>query len=452
MKNKKENINIKIRYQLVICIVMFLVLGIFLGSVFDFRTQFQKLHALNEEDNYYVSRTEVYVQIGDEGKFKIKGADKATFKVVDSYFLSKDKSHVYIGNEVIPGVNPDKLKPIGSEHSAYYVSGSKSFWVDNLDKTKVKGYHFWGYHLKLLGYNISLNKKPQKFNFTFHVLKKGNAYHTLSDQRLVTNGTDTYFNGLPMKKFISEGYQDLENNYVTDGKHVYYFNDRIKSLDYKDADIRVSTYNFGGRDDSDYLFNKTSGVVYVDGRYKLTSKAPYKVLTNKGEITNQILFINKDNCYSYYDYLNKKVVDTKVVNKITSDYLELSAGVFYNGKKLYFLDSDDIWYRSRHGGRLASLDTTIYEWKVPGVESLKAVPQKGGEHQVWQIKNDFYYFDECGSSQLIYDRIYKIKDFTTLKKMKNGLNPDSIRKLIKERKLIAISDKKKASSFSIKNP
>lgn len=379
----------------------------------------------------------VYALVPSNGHYEVKGADPSTFKVIPNNFVDAhigyDDQHVYAGNIILAGLNPDRLKVLGNN---YYTDGMTTYYCAR-NSEKNESLSGVGFIIRLAGQGLGLEDKPQNYWYPFQELEKGKAYHSRPGFAIAASDKKAFFKGLEMKASdpktirpidIHYADRDLRDSdaYFTDGKNVYYHNDMLP-LTYNDK-----VYQIGIESDvpsrSDYLINPQNGMVYVDGQPFDESKAPYRLLSMNLEHANQALFVSKDGLY-FYDTEAEKVERAGDNPFENNQFEEIAPDVFTSGNKVYFLNATENWSRKRG---LRGRTTNLLELNGVTASSLKKISHHDSYNgSVWQSGNRYFYFDDLGSSQLMPSSVYEIKDINTLKLLASAgrVGADDIRNL-----------------------
>jgi len=181
-----------------------------------------------------------------------------------------------------------------------------------------------------------------------------------------------------------------------------------------------------------FVYDKESGSVSC-GTYRFDEKAkPYTVIGNGSAHVYNLIFTSKDGIYIYNQIKKKQVRIGK--NSFEGRLEVLSKSVFNDNENLYFLrayERDWInrrWLSGYTRVFLYSWDTEVVSLgSKDGWEKLKDLGETTGS--IWRKNGKYYYFDELGNSQGVYDTVFEIRDDVALEELtdsKNDIDGDKI--------------------------
>ncbi|WP_338945955.1 DKNYY domain-containing protein [Fusobacterium pseudoperiodonticum] len=381
--------------------------------------------------------------------YQLKDVDIDSFKTFytgdyrDNY-IATDKNNVYLGNNIIPDLNPNRLKSLGSN---YYSDGVNYYflsdrYIQNEDISTwsiVKEYiiHF---------------KKKQLYFYPFKKIETTKALKGIKNFRyLASDGDKVYYKGelienadLDTLKAV-DGYND---DYFYDKNNIYY---KTKALDFS-SNENLSLVSVQQAERT-YLYDELNGNVSLE-EYAFDKKyIPYQVLGIDSAHVKDLLFVSKDGIFFYNSETKEQeragdnIFKGKVENILSS--------VISDDKNIYYLHSYNIYRkkRTKHGyiDILVSKNIGIFSLgEKKDWEKIKDI-DSGTTGQVWRKGNKYYYFDDLGVYQLIDDVVYEIVDNASLKYLleTNNINDDTIREFVRDKKLIAFKGEE-VSTASVK--
>ena len=225
--------------------------------------------------------------------------------------------------------------------------------------------------------------------------------------------------------------------YVTDGRNVYFKSSRLAV---KFTPTLHEAANFGG---VRYLLEPASGVVYADGHEFAPEFAPYSLLFGVPSAhAYHLLFRGKDGIYFWERDENgelKRAGDDPLANEISP----LSGSVFVSGGHTYFVQSREVWHRTKYRRQLSSRHTELFRLETSERWRKIGLVRNGVYGAVYANGDKIYYFDAMGTGQMIDASVYEIADLAVIEILTRpfdprGKNPDGeeIRKMIKEGRLM----------------
>ena len=381
--------------------------------------------------------------------YQLKDADIDSFKIFDTgdyrdNYIATDKNNVYLGNNIIPDLNPNKLKSLGSN---YYSDGVNYYFLSD-EYIRNEDISTWSI---LKDYIINFKKK-QLYFYPLKKIETTKALKGIKNFRyLASDGDKVYYKGelienadLDTLKPV-DGYND---DYFYDKNNIYY---KTKALDFS-SNENLSLVSVEQAERT-YLYDELNGNVSLE-EYAFDKKyIPYQVLGIDSAHVKDLLFVSKDGIFFYNSETKEQeragdnIFKGKVENILSS--------VISDDKNIYYLHSYNIYRkkRTKHGyiDILVSKNIGIFSLgEKKDWEKIKDI-DFGTVGQVWRKGNKYYYFDDLGVYQLIDDVVYEIVDNASLKYLleTNNINDDTIREFVRDKKLIAFKGEE-VSTASIK--
>ena len=381
--------------------------------------------------------------------YQLKDVDIDSFKTFDTgdyrdNYIATDKNNVYLGNNIIPDLNPNKLKSLGSN---YYSDGVNYYFLSD-EYIRNEDISTWSI---LKDYIINFKKK-QLYFYPLKKIETTKALKGIKNFRyLASDGDKVYYKGelienadLDTLKPV-DGYND---DYFYDKNNIYY---KTKALDFS-SNENLSLVSVEQAERT-YLYDELNGNVSLE-EYAFDKKyIPYQVLGIDSAHVKDLLFVSKDGIFFYNSETKEQeragdnIFKGKVENILSS--------VISDDKNIYYLHSYNIYRkkRTKHGyiDILVSKNIGIFSLgEKKDWEKIKDI-DFGTVGQVWRKGNKYYYFDDLGVYQLIDDVVYEIVDNASLKYLleTNNINDDTIREFVRDKKLIAFKGEE-VSTASIK--
>lgn len=427
----------------IIIISILMVFSLFeLISLYKMKSEYNlNQNILNNGQKYEKS---IYIKY--EGKiycnsfgdiYQLKDVDIDSFKTFDTgdyrdNYIATDKNNVYLGNNIIPDLNPNRLKSLGSN---YYSDGVNYYflsdgYIQNEDISTwsiVKEYiiHF---------------KKKQLYFYPFKKIETTKALKGIKNFRyLASDGDKVYYKGELIENadfYTLKAVDKYNDDYFYDKNNVYY---KTKTLNLSSNDnLNLVSVEQGERT---YLYDGLNGNVSLEEYIFDKKYIPYQILGIGSDHVEDLLFVSKDGIFFYNPETKEqeRVGDNIFKGKIEN----ILPSVISDDKNIYYLHSYDILRKSRPSSRhahiLVSKNIGIFSLgEKKDWEKIKDI-DSGTTGQVWKKGNKYYYFDDLGHSQAIDDVIYEIKDNRTLEKLLDikYISTDEIREFVRDKKLIA---------------
>ena len=446
----------KIFKKNLIIIIIVLILLILFGAISLYKTDSE--YNLNQKILNNGQKYEKSIYIKYEGKiycnsfgdiYQLKDVDIDSFKTFDTgdyrdNYIATDKNNVYLGNNIIPDLNPNRLKSLGSN---YYSDGVNYYFLSDR-YIRNEDISTWS----IVKEYIIHFKKKQLYFYPFKKIETTKALKGIKNLRyLASDGDKVYYKGelienadLDTLKAV-DGYND---DYFYDKNNIYY---KTKALDFSsNENLSLVSVEQGERT---YLYDGLNGNVSLE-EYAFDKKyIPYQVLGIDSAHVKDLLFVSKDGIFFYNSETKEQeragdnIFKGKVENILSS--------VISDDKNIYYLHSYNIYRkkRTKHGyiDILVSKNIGIFSLgEKKDWEKIKDI-DFGTVGQVWRKGNKYYYFDDLGVYQLIDDVVYEIVDNASLKYLleTNNINDDTIREFVRDKKLIAFKGEE-VSTASIK--
>ena len=422
---KKKTSNTLFYLKIVIVIFAFLMpLGTiyYMGKVDNNTYEIKTNGKQYGKSDFFEYQGKVY-SFGLSGNMEVlKNVDIATFKALeirDSHIrnIGLDRKFVYLGNIVIPDLNPNKLKVIGN---GYYTDGTTSYFLSPFSE---------------------LDKKSSNYIYPYKKIENTKNLKALDNFELfAVDGDNVYYKGEILNNADLNTLEIIDKNaeYFADKENVYY---KSNLLPIKNSGkLKIVSSEHGDK----FLYDEVNGYVFIEDYSFDREKAPYKVLGNNGTTLYNLIFIAKDGIY-YYD--NQKKQQLKAGDNIfIGNIEEISPNVFTDDKNIYYFSAYDVTTATKKSiGELISKNTDIcYLDKKEGWEKVADI-KEGYVASIWKKENKYYYFNNLGIFPFMDNTIYEISDKETLNYLlsKADDKTDDIEELIKDGKLIAVSGEKK---------
>ena len=422
---KKKTSNTLFYLKIVIVIFAFLMpLGTiyYMGKVDNNTYEIETNGKQYGKSDFFEYQGKVY-SFGLSGDMEVlKNVDIATFKALeirDSHIrnIGLDRKFVYLGNIVIPDLNPNKLKVIGN---GYYTDGTTSYFLSPFSE---------------------LDKKSSNYIYPYKKIENTKNLKALENFELfAVDGDNVYYKGEILNNADLNTLEIIDKNaeYFADKENVYY---KSNLLPIKNSGkLKIVSSEHGDK----FLYDEVNGYVFIEDYSFDREKAPYKVLGNNGTTLYNLIFIAKDGIY-YYD--NQKKQQLKAGDNIfIGNIEEISPNVFTDDKNIYYFSAYDVTTATKKSiGELISKNTDIcYLDKKEGWEKVADI-KEGYVASIWKKEGKYYYFNNLGIFPFMDSTIYEISDKETLNYLlsKSDDKTDDIEELIKNEKLIAVSGEKK---------
>ena len=439
----------------IIIIIILMVFSLFeLISLYKMKSEYnlnQKI--LNNGQKYEKS---IYIKY--EGKiycnsfgdiYQLKDVDIDSFKTFDTgdyrdNYIATDKNNVYLGNNIIPDLNPNRLKSLGSN---YYSDGVNYYFLSDV-YIQNEDISTWS----IVKEYIIHFKKKQLYFYPFKKIETTKALKGIENFRyLASDGEKVYYKGELIENadlYTLKAVDKYNDDYFYDKNNIYY---KTKALDFSsNENLSLVSVEQGERT---YLYDGLNGNVSLEEYIFDKKYIPYQILGIDSAHVKDLLFVSKDGIFFYNSETKEQeragdnIFKGKVENILSS--------VISDDKNIYYLHSYNIYRkkRTKHGyiDILVSKNIGIFSLgEKKDWEKIKDI-HFGTVGQVWRKGNKYYYFDDLGVYQLIDDVVYEIVDNASLKYLleTNNINDDTIREFVRDKKLIAFKGEE-VSTASIK--
>ena len=439
----------------IIIIIILMVFSLFeLISLYKMKSEYnlnQKI--LNNGQKYEKS---IYIKY--EGKiycnsfgdiYQLKDVDIDSFKTFDTEdyrdnYIATDKNNVYLGNNIIPDLNPNRLKSLGSN---YYSDGVNYYFLSDV-YIQNEDISTWS----IVKEYIIHFKKKQLYFYPFKKIETTKALKGIENFRyLASDGEKVYYKGELIENadlYTLKAVDKYNDDYFYDKNNVYY---KTKALNLSSNDnLNLVSVEQGERT---YLYDGLNGNVSLEEYIFDKKYIPYQILGIDSAHVKDLLFVSKDGIFFYNP--ETKEQERSGDNIFKGKVENILSSVISDDKNIYYLHSYNIYRkkRTKHGyiDILVSKNIGIFSLgEKKDWEKIKDI-DSGTTGQVWKKGNKYYYFDDLGVYQLIDDVVYEIVDNASLKYLleTNNINDDTIREFVRDKKLIAFKGEE-VSTASIK--
>ena len=439
----------------IIIIIILMVFSLFeLISLYKMKSEYnlnQKI--LNNGQKYEKS---IYIKY--EGKiycnsfgdiYQLKDVDIDSFKTFDTEdyrdnYIATDKNNVYLGNNIIPDLNPNRLKSLGSN---YYSDGVNYYFLSDV-YIQNEDISTWS----IVKEYIIHFKKKQLYFYPFKKIETTKALKGIENFRyLASDGEKVYYKGELIENadlYTLKAVDKYNDDYFYDKNNIYY---KTKALNLSSNDnLNLVSVEQGERT---YLYDGLNGNVSLEEYIFDKKYIPYQILGIDSAHVKDLLFVSKDGIFFYNP--ETKEQERSGDNIFKGKVENILSSVISDDKNIYYLHSYNIYRkkRTKHGyiDILVSKNIGIFSLgEKKDWEKIKDI-DSGTTGQVWKKGNKYYYFDDLGVYQLIDDVVYEIVDNASLKYLleTNNINDDTIREFVRDKKLIAFKGEE-VSTASIK--
>ena len=446
----------KIFKKNLIIIIIVLILLILFGAISLYKTDSE--YNLNQKILNNGQKYEKSTYIKYEGKiycnsfgdiYQLKDVDIDSFKTFDTgdyrdNYIATDKNNVYLGNTIIPDLNPNRFKSLGSN---YYSDGVNYYFLSD-EYIRNEDISTWSI---LKDYIINFKKK-QLYFYPLKKIETTKALKGIKNFRyLASDGDKVYYKGELIENadfYTLKAVDKYNDDYFYDKNNIYY---KTKALNLSSNDnLNLVSVEQGERT---YLYDGLNGNVSLEEYIFDKKYIPYQILGIDSAHVRDLLFVSKDGIFFYNPETKEqeRVGDNIFKGKIEN----ILPSVISDDKNIYYLHSYDILRKSRPSSRhahiLVSKNIGIFSLgEKKDWEKIKDI-DSGTTGQVWKKGNKYYYFDDLGVSQAIDDVVYEIVDNASLKYLlgTNNINSNTIRELINNKKLIVFKGEE-VSTASVK--
>ena len=439
-----KSLNTIFKKNLIIIIIVLILLILF-GAISLYKTNSE--YNLNQKILNNGQKYEKSIYIKYEGKiycnsfgdiYQLKDVDIDSFKTFDTgdyrdNYIATDKNNVYLGNNIIPDLNPNRLKSLGSN---YYSDGVNYYFLSD-EYIRNEDISTWS----IVKEYIIHFKKKQLYFYPFKKIETTKALKGIKNFRyLASDGEKVYYKGELIENadfYTLKAVYKYNDDYFYDKNNVYY---KTKTLNLSSNDnLNLVSVEQGERT---YLYDGLNGNVSLEEYIFDKKYIPYQILGIGSDHVKDLLFVSKDGIFFYNPETKEqeRVGDNIFKGKIEN----ILPSVISDDKNIYYLHSYDILRKSRPSSRhahiLVSKNIGIFSLgEKKDWEKIKDI-DSGTTGQVWKKGNKYYYFDDLGHSQAIDDVVYEIKDGKTLEKLLDTkyISTDEMREFVRNKKMITI--------------
>ena len=446
----------KIFKKNLIIIIIVLILLILFGVISLYKTNSE--YNLNQNILNNGQKYEKSTYIKYEGKiycnsfgdiYQLKDVDIDSFKTFDTgdyrdNYIATDKNNVYLGNNIIPDLNPNRLKSLGSN---YYSDGVNYYFLSDV-YIQNEDISTWS----IVKEYIIHFKKKQLYFYPFKKIETTKALKGVENFRyLASDGEKVYYKGELIENadlYTLKAVDKYNDDYFYDKNNIYY---KTKALNLSSNDnLNLVSVEQGERT---YLYDGLNGNVSLEEYIFDKKYIPYQILGIDSAHVKDLLFVSKDGIFFYNP--ETKEQERSGDNIFKGKVENILSSVISDDKNIYYLHSYNIYRkkRTKHGyiDILVSKNIGIFSLgEKKDWEKIKDI-DSGTTGQVWKKGNKYYYFDDLGVYQLIDDVVYEIVDNASLKYLleTNNINDNTIREFVRDKKLIAFKGEE-VSTASIK--
>ena len=404
---------------------------------------------IGNSEFYTTPQGKIYALIPSGGKFELKGvrADKFRVFAPGGYRgrnVGADESAVYCGNLAMTGLDPARTMAIGN---GYFTDGEISYFCSD---TGERNYELGGFSeaVQTVAYAILGADKPQSYIYKTKRVSSVNLTPILDfgfaeKAALGGEGGKVYFEGRQLEgadaralRYVLDARGRASDFYVTDGQNVYFKSSRL-AVKFT-PELHEAAYFNGVH----YLLEPASGAVYADEHEFAPKFAPYSLPFGvSGAHAYHLLFRGKGGIYFWERESGelKRAAD----DPFADDISPLAGSVFISGAQTYFVQSREVWHRTKNGRHLGSRHTELFRLKTSEQWRKIGLVRNGVYGAVYANGDKIYYFDALGTGQLIDSSVYEIADTAAIEILTRpydprGKNPSGeyIRKMIKDGRLV----------------
>ena len=450
-----KSLNTIFKKNLIIIIIVLILLILF-GVISLYKTESE--YNLNQKILNNGQKYEKSIYIKYEGKiycnsfgdiYQLKDADIDSFKTFDTgdyrdNYIATDKNNVYLGNNIIPDLNPNRLKSLGSN---YYSDGVNYYFLSD-NYIRNEDISTWS----IVKEFIIHFKKKQLYFYPFKKIETTKALKGIENFRyLASDGEKVYYKGELIKDadlYTLKAVDKYNDDYFYDKNNIYY---KTKALNLSSNDnLNLVSVEQGERT---YLYDELNGNVSLEEYIFDKKYIPYQILGIDSSHVKDLLFVSKDGIFFYNPETKEqeRVGDNIFKGKIEN----ILPSVISDDKNIYYLHSYDVLRKRRpsshHAHILVSKNIGIFSLgEKKDWEKIKDI-DSGTTGQIWRKGDKYYYFDDLGLSQAIDDVVYEIIDNASLKYLlgTNNIYSSTIRELINNKKLIVFKGEE-VSTASVK--
>ena len=413
-----------------------------------------KFTRIGNSEFYATPQGKIYALIPGGGKFELKGVRADKFRVFASSGyrgrnVGMDENAVYCGNLAMIGLDPSRARAIGN---GYFTDGEISYFCSDAGERNYELGEFTEI-VQTVKYALLGADKPQSYIYKTKRVSSVNLTRVLDfgfAAEDAANGGESarvYFEGKQLEgadaralRYVKDARGRTSDFYVTDGRNVYFKSSRL-AVKFT-PELHEATYFGGVR----YLLEPASGVVYANGHEFAPEFAPYSLPFGvSGAHAYHLLFRGKGGIYFWQRHSGGENGELKraAADPFTSDISPLADSVFISGGHTYFVQSREIWRRTKYRKWLSSRRTGLFRLEASERWRKIGLVRNGVYGAVYANGDKIYYFDAMGTGQLIGSSVYEIADTAAIEILTRpydprGKNPsdEDIREMIKEGQLV----------------
>ena len=405
---------------------------------------------IGSSEFYVTPQGKIYALIPSGGKFELKGVRADEFRVLASggyrgRNVGMGESAVYCGNLAMIGLDPSRARAIGN---GYFTDGEISYFCSDVGE---RNYELGGFTeaVQTAAYALLGTDKPQSYIYKTRRVSSVNLAPILDFGFAAENARKdgesgrVYFEGKQLDgadasalRYVKDARGRASDYYVTDGRNVYF---KSSQLAVKFTAELHEAANFGS---VHYLLEPASGVVYADEHEFASEFAPYSLLFGvSGAHAYHLLFRGKGGIYFWQRHSGGENGELKRAgdDPFTGDILPLAGSAFISGGQTYFVQSREVWHRTKYRRRLGSRHTELFRLEASERWRKIGLVRNGVYGAVYANGDKIYYFDAMGAGQLINSSVYEIADTAAIEILTRPYDPRGqnisgadIRKMIKE--------------------
>ena len=422
----------------------------FMVYIASYEEEDGKFTRIGNSEFYATPQGKIYALIPGGGKFELKGVRADKFRVFASggyrgRNVGADESAVYCGNLAMIGLDPSRARAIGN---GYFTDGEISYFCSDEGE---RNYELGAFAeaVQTAAYALLGADKPQSYIYKTRRVSSVNLAPILDFGFAAENARKdgesgrVYFEGKQLEgvdasalRYVKDARGRASDYYVTDGRNVYFKSSRLA------VKFTTGLYEaayFGG---VRYLLEPASGVVYANEHEFAPEFAPYSLpFGASGAHAYHLLFRGKGGIYFWQRHSGgengelKRAGDDPFTNEISL----LAGSVFISGAQTYFVQSREVWHRTKYRRRLGSRHTVLFRLEASEQWRKIGLVRNGVYGAVYANGDKIYYFDAMGTGQLINSSVYEIADTAAIEILTRPYDPRGqnisgadIRKMIKE--------------------
>ena len=409
---------------------------------------------IGNSEFYSTPQGKIYALIPSGGKFELKGvrADKFRFFASESYRgrnVGMGESAVYCGNLAMIGLDPSRARAIGN---GYFTDGEISYFCSDAGE---RNYELGGFTemVQTVRYALLGADKPQSYIYKTQRISSVNLAPILDfgfaaeKAALGNESGKVYFEGKQLEgadaralRYVLDARGRTSDFYVTDGRNVYFKSSRL-AVKFT-PELHEAAYFNGVH----YLLEPASGAVYADEHEFAPKFAPYSLPFGvSGAHAYHLLFRGKGGIYFWQRHSGGESDELKRAgdDPFVGDISPLAGSVFVSGAQTYFVQSREVWHRTKNGRHLGSRHTELFRLKTSEQWRKIGLVRNGVYGAVYANGDKIYYFDALGKVQLIDSSVYEIADTDVIEILTRQYDPrgknlgsEDIRKMIKDERLV----------------